>query len=752
MTLQTAAQIWRDYETDGVPGSGAHQVQKRDVKLWGQMFEQMLQVNRLGFATLALLNADLAHNANELAIVYADATAANNGTWQKSGASGTGSWTRIGDLPGNLVVLTVTGGTGNAITATAIETPQQPGAKLYLLVPGANNTGATTIAVNGGAVVPITNAFNSALASGSLIAGNQALMSWQTDHYQLMIAAAVDGNAILASAVAARDAAIAAAAAAAIATAADRTALKALDTTLFKSCNLREAGREGTFAWKTGNFASLVTADAQEGIYVKANAIASSSGAWVRVREDDRINVLWFGAAGYTAAAAAYSLAGTIGGVEVVWPGNTTYDLGSNALSVPDGIDTDAARTAIIRRSADPAGATPYSAYTSAMIVLGNYCTWKGGQLDNSAVLTTSTSSNSIGTVGTKTFTVAAGLGLTTSSFLRIYSRANPANHMEGTVSSYSGTTLIVGGLFANGSGTFTDWDICFGAVYQCPIVLHGVIGSSVEGVRVTGKWYVGLLMDGWNVSGSTALQVRKCAFRGNLLEGVMNRSLYVYGYAVGCNIQGNFILGGSGTTDYGINLNPANATGSSNIQVRTLVADNDVEGCAFQGIAPSDQCLYNVIEGNRISSLTNAASVGVLEQFANGISPQYNSIRNNVVNNSIGTGFSHVGVLNSDGSGNKAVVCGVSLFFGPSGGTQTQFVKQAGFSSSSSTTIGVQVAGNSNRIMVKDVSSLSSGSNGVQIDSGATNTIVDGLSLNSTGSNLVNNGTGSTISGLQIV
>jgi len=43
-------------------------------------------------ATLALLNADLAHAADTLAVVYNDATAANNGIYAKAGGSGVGSW------------------------------------------------------------------------------------------------------------------------------------------------------------------------------------------------------------------------------------------------------------------------------------------------------------------------------------------------------------------------------------------------------------------------------------------------------------------------------------------------------------------------------------------------------------------------------------------------------------------------------------------------------------------------------------
>lgn len=48
--------------------------------------------------TKALLDADLAYDANSTAIVYADATDANNDLYVKSGASGAGSWTNTGAL------------------------------------------------------------------------------------------------------------------------------------------------------------------------------------------------------------------------------------------------------------------------------------------------------------------------------------------------------------------------------------------------------------------------------------------------------------------------------------------------------------------------------------------------------------------------------------------------------------------------------------------------------------------------------
>lgn len=220
MTL-TAAEVWRDYNTDGVPASGARQPDKREIRSWATLVEAINGGGgpSLGYATKAFLVADLAHAANSLAVVYNDATAGNNGLYVKSGVSGSGSWTRIGDLPSSVIRFDVTGGSANAIEVSAIETPSQPGSKLYLMTPVAQNTDAVTVEVNGGAAVSVKNAFGFNLASGSLLAGSQVLMAWATDHYQLLISANVDAGAILAgaqaAAVEAQNAAIDAAASAA---------------------------------------------------------------------------------------------------------------------------------------------------------------------------------------------------------------------------------------------------------------------------------------------------------------------------------------------------------------------------------------------------------------------------------------------------------------------------------------------------------------------------------------------------------
>ncbi|MDB5610371.1 MAG: hypothetical protein JWP25_7271 [Bradyrhizobium sp.] len=216
--MLTAADVWRPYVIPGVPGSGANQPDKAQIITWGTFLEALLTSGSgagFAYANLALLSADLAHAAQTEAVVYGDVNPASNGTYAKVGASGSGSWTRIGDLPNAIVRLTVTGGTGSAIIATAPETPTVPGSKLYLLTPTAANTGATTISVNGAAAVSITSALGSSLAANALLNNSQVLMAWSVDHYQLLISVPVDATGVLNDALAAASAAAASATSAA---------------------------------------------------------------------------------------------------------------------------------------------------------------------------------------------------------------------------------------------------------------------------------------------------------------------------------------------------------------------------------------------------------------------------------------------------------------------------------------------------------------------------------------------------------
>jgi len=74
----------------------------------------------------------------------------------------------------------------------------------------------------------------------------------------------------------------------------------------------------------------------------------------------------------------------------------------------------------------------------------------------------TSTSSLAIA-VASKTFTTQAGLSFVVGGRVRAFSNANSANFMEGPVTSYSSTTLVVAVDTIGGSGTHADWTLTAG-------------------------------------------------------------------------------------------------------------------------------------------------------------------------------------------------------------------------------------------------------------------------------------------------
>jgi len=73
--------------------------------------------------------------------------------------------------------------------------------------------------------------------------------------------------------------------------------------------------------------------------------------------------------------------------------------------------------------------------------------------------LATSATSFAIGT-GSKAFTTQAGLAYVAGDYARAISRADPTNYMEGSLTSYSGTTWTLNSTITGGSGTHTDWDL----------------------------------------------------------------------------------------------------------------------------------------------------------------------------------------------------------------------------------------------------------------------------------------------------
>lgn len=78
--------------------------------------------------------------------------------------------------------------------------------------------------------------------------------------------------------------------------AATRSVLKAFDTNRVKRAFLSDGRRAGFFSFLAGNYSTQIAADTLEGVYIKADAVAATAGAWVRERDPDVWEPGWFGA------------------------------------------------------------------------------------------------------------------------------------------------------------------------------------------------------------------------------------------------------------------------------------------------------------------------------------------------------------------------------------------------------------------------------------------------------------------------
>lgn len=125
-----------------------------------------------------------------------------------------------------------------------------------------------------------------------------------------------------------------------------RAALAMLDTAKTTSVSLSEAGREGFFTWRLGDFSEHIAVDTAQGIYIKADDISADLGAWVRVF-DGPIWANWFGflpsaepyvnAAAMNAALSMIVLLDTrlmIGAGEHKLNAKITKDFADNAVSI----------------------------------------------------------------------------------------------------------------------------------------------------------------------------------------------------------------------------------------------------------------------------------------------------------------------------------------------------------------------------------------------------------------------------------
>lgn len=255
----------------------------------------------LVYQTKSAMDADLAHAANTMAWVIDDPTVANNGIYMKLGASGAGSWLRISDLPISFIVATDEGtGSPNVVEATSVH-PISESALVLLNIFETNTGTPVTVQFNGGPVYTVkTNSGNDpaagGLQGGMLVLGRVSGSTFRLVTDQISTAIIAQAEAVLEQVEDVRDVVLGAVPNVFSPT---RTALKALNTATTTAAYLTEAGREGQFLWRTGDYTARIASDLREILYIKADAVSAGSGAWVRQGgwAVSGVNVEWAGTA-----------------------------------------------------------------------------------------------------------------------------------------------------------------------------------------------------------------------------------------------------------------------------------------------------------------------------------------------------------------------------------------------------------------------------------------------------------------------
>jgi hypothetical protein len=209
------------------------------------------------------------------------------------------------------------------------------------------------------------------------------------------------------------------------------------------------------------------------GIGVPDDSIGSDGSAYFRQDEPE----LYFKSSGSWGS--PISLTGPQGpaGANNITSSTTsrTLNTGSMAFTVDAGKAIQSGMRMRVSNSSSNYMEGVVSSYTGTSLTItmdrfvgsGTFAVWaiapvgdKGDKGDTGAsYVGTSTTSLAIGT-GSKSITTQAGLAYVVGSPIRLASNANIANFMEGSVASYSGTSMTVTVAAVGGSGTFADWNL----------------------------------------------------------------------------------------------------------------------------------------------------------------------------------------------------------------------------------------------------------------------------------------------------
>lgn len=336
---------------------------------------------------------------------------------------------------------------------------------------------------------------------------------------------------------------------------------------------------------------------------VKAWHVQSADGAWWELRADPvtpkQLGAKGDGATDDTTAAqnaADYAAAFT---VDCAYT-KGIYIIPSQTITLAN--DVRITGRATIRRTTDKDAPLFLASGTSDVHIAGKLI------LDNS-INTSSTTSNSV-SVASKTFTTQAERDFTVGGSVMLISNASPSNYMIGTLTSYSSTTMVVNVTTAIGSGTYTDWIIVRNSGLNSAIRFLNSTRSLADGIRLTGRWYVGVVSE----NGKTDI------IRNSTSSGVINRPFYMYatsGTSDDCRIIYCSVSGG-GLTQYGVNLNGSTSGSITNYMVHGC----EVEETTFQAFEAGGAATDGSFSQIKAKNL-GASATGLLIQRANSLTAQ---------------------------------------------------------------------------------------------------------------------------------
>jgi hypothetical protein len=180
-------------------------------------------------------------------------------------------------------------------------------------------------------------------------------------------------------------------------------------------------------------------------------------------------------AANALASAAASASSATTASTQASNAAYSASSASSSASSAASSAATATTEAGIATTQAGVATTQASAAAASAIAAAATETTLVAG------LSTSSSTSVAIGT-GSQTFTTASGKLYTAGQFLLVSSAANSANYMHGTVTSYSGTSLVMNITDFGGSGTHSDWNINLSGT-QGPAGSGTISGMTSDGV-----------------------------------------------------------------------------------------------------------------------------------------------------------------------------------------------------------------------------------------------------------------------------